>query len=80
MGNNNSFFSNASSFFDKIMKQNYISKSEILQLKKQFKQLKNQDERYNNLFNRITRIGNTAKGKNTPTILAKVYEDFKEEA
>jgi len=74
---NNSFLKNASLYFDKIMKQKYISKSDVLQLKNQFKQLKQHDASYNNLLNRITRIANNAKGKNTPDILQDSYEDFK---
>lgn len=77
MAKENSFLNNASSFFDKIMKQTYISKSEILSLKKKLKVLKEADASYTNLFNRVTNIGNKAKGKNTPDILIKEYEDFK---
>jgi len=77
MAKENSFLNNASLFFDKIMKQTYISKSEILSLKKKLKVLKEADDSYTNLFNRITNIGNKAGGKNSPNILTKEYEDFK---
>lgn len=75
---NNSFLDTASSYFDKIMKQKFISKAEILALKQKLKVLKEESasNTYNNILNRITRISNNATGKNLPEILQKVYDDF----
>ncbi|MCX6823951.1 MAG: hypothetical protein NT085_02395 [candidate division SR1 bacterium] len=72
----NSFLDNTVSFFDKIMKQTYITKKEIIQLKRQFDHLKEQDDIYKSLFNKVTNIANRAKGKNEPKILQDVYETF----
>ncbi|MEI6119334.1 MAG: hypothetical protein WCP92_09410 [bacterium] len=72
----NSFLDNTVSFFDKIMKQTYIAKTEIIQLKRQFGHLKEQDDTYKGLFNKVTNIANKAKGKNAPAILQDVYETF----
>ena len=72
----NSFLDNTVSFFDKIMKQTYIAKTEIIQLKRQFGHLKTQDDTYKSLFNKVTNIANRAKGKNDPEILQDVYETF----
>jgi len=77
---NNSFLGAASSYFDKIMKQKFISKAEILSLKQKFKTLKEADvttTKYNNILNRVTRISDKAIGKNNPAILQNVYADFK---
>lgn len=77
---NNSFLGAASSYFDKIMKQKFISKAEILSLKQKLKTLKEADvttTKYNNILNRVTNITNKATGKNSPEILQKVYTDFK---
>jgi hypothetical protein len=91
MGNNNSFLNNASSFFDKLMKQTYVKKTQLIQLKRQLKQLaeieknhfaligknpKKEELSYNKLYNRITNIGDRAKGENSPTILKQTYIDF----
>jgi len=75
---NNLFLANASSYFDKIMRQKYIAKSDVITLKRQFKQLKTQDAQYKTLFNKITGIANKAKGKNTSEILQEVYDDFRD--
>lgn len=73
----NSFLNNTITFFDKLMKKRYVSKSEILDLKKKFKVMKeNGMIEYNNLLNRITNISNKAPGKNEPTLLQDVYYDF----
>jgi len=72
----NSFLDNTVSFFDKIMKQTYIAKTEIIQLKRQLGHLKEQDDRYKSLFNKVTNIANKAKGKNDPEILQDVYTTF----
>jgi len=74
---NNSFLENTVSYFDKIMKQKYIEKTNVLQLKNQFRQLKQYDPSYKNLFNRVTTLANNAKGNNKPDILQNLYEDFK---
>ena len=75
---NNAFLKNATDYFNKIMEQKYIAKSDVLQLKNQFKQLKKQDKKYNSFFNKVTNIANNAKGKNEPKILQEVYKEFKE--
>lgn len=73
----NSFLNNTVTFFDKLMKQKYVSKSELLDLKKKFKTMKdNGMTEYNNLLNRITNISNKAPGKNEPTLLQDLYDDF----
>ncbi len=79
MAKTNSFLNNASSFFDKLMKQTYISKSEILALKKMLKKLSESDESYKKLFNRITTISNRSVGKNEANILTEFYETFQKE-
>ncbi|MEI7558420.1 MAG: hypothetical protein WCJ45_06590 [bacterium] len=73
---NNSFLRNASSYFTKLMQQQYIAKSEIIKLKRQFTTLRIQHPGYNALSNRITNIANKAKGKNTVDILQDAYNDF----
>lgn len=72
----NSFFTNAKDYFDKIMKKTYVTKPELITLKGQFKRLKEQDPSYTNIFNQTTRIANSAKGNNPVTILTKTYTDF----
>lgn len=74
----NSHVENASSYFKKLMKQKYISKSEILSLKKKFKVLKENSSTtlYNNMLNRITRVSEKAIGKNSPEILQEIFDDF----
>lgn len=77
---NNSFLDATSSYFDKIMKQKFISKSDILSLKQKFKTLKKSDittTKYNNILNRVTRISDKAIGKNNPEVLQNVYIEFK---
>jgi len=76
---NNSFLNNASSYLKKITRQTYISKAEILSLKKMMKKLAEADESYKTLFNRITTISNRALGKNEAHILAEFYETFQAE-
>lgn len=76
---NNSFLHNASSYFDKMMKQTYVSKSEILSLKKKLKVVKDSGTiTYNNILNRVTAVSRKANGKNSPEILRKIYDEFKE--
>jgi len=78
MGKDNSFLSNASSYFGKLMKETYISKSDILSLKKKLKVMKDNGMiEYNPILNKITNISNKATGKQTPELLQGVYEDFK---
>lgn len=73
----NSFLKNAVTFFDRLMKQSYVSKSQLLDLKKKFKTMKeNGMTEYNTLLNRITNISNKVPGKNDPEILREVYDDF----
>lgn len=74
----NSFIDNASSYFDTLMTKKYIKKSEIISLKQKLKALKKESasSTYNNILNRITNIANNANGKNLPSILKKVYDDF----
>lgn len=43
MGNNNSFFDNASSYITKITGQTFVEKTELLQLKQHLRTLKDQD-------------------------------------
>jgi len=76
MGKDNSFLGNASTYFDKIMKQTYVSNSDILSLKKKLKVLKESDESYKPIFNKVLHISEKSKGKNEPKILKKAYEDF----
>jgi hypothetical protein len=80
MGKDNSFFHNASSYFDKLMNQTYVSKSEILSLKKKLKVLKESGSStsYNNILNRVTGLSAKAKGKNPVELLKEVYDDFKQ--
>ena len=78
MGKDNSFLNNTTLYFDKLMKQTYISKSDILSLKKKFKTMKDIGmTEYNSIFNKITKIGNKATGKQTPELLQSVYAEFK---
>lgn len=78
MGKDNSFLSNTLSYFDKLMKETYISKSDILRLKKQFKVMKDNGMiEYNPILNKVTTISNKATGKQTPELLQGVYEQFK---
>jgi hypothetical protein len=78
MGKDNSFLQNASSYFDKLMGQKYVSKSEILSLKKRLKVLKESGSStsYNNILNRVTGLSIKAKGKNPIELLKEVYTDF----
>lgn len=80
MSKDNSFFHNASSYFDKLMTQTYVSKSEILSLKKKLKVLKESglSRSYNNILNRVTGLSTKAKGKNPVELLKEVYDDFKQ--
>jgi hypothetical protein len=79
MKTNNSFFDNAATFLAKIMKQTYISKSELLSLKKMMQKLAESDPSYHTLSNRITTISNRAQGKNEANILTEFYERFQAE-
>ena len=78
MGTDNSFLGNASTYFDKIMKQTYVSNSEILSLKKKLKVLKESDESYKPIFNKVLHVSEKSKGKNEPSILKEAYDFFKE--
>lgn len=76
---NNSFLQNASLYFDKLMKQKYICKSDVLSLKQKLKVLKESnldDDTYNNILNRVTRISDKATRRDSPDILREVYADF----
>lgn len=81
MANKNSFLDNAVSYFDKIMEQKYISKAEILALKKILHNLAEDDESYKKLYNRITTISNAKhiKGKNEANVLQEFYKEFQAE-
>ena len=63
------------------MKQKYISKAEILSLKKMMRKLAKSDESYKQLYNRITTISNSNRviGKNDASILTEFYERFQKE-
>jgi hypothetical protein len=76
MGNNN-FLSNPINYLEKLTKQTYVKKSEILSLKKMMKKLYDLDESYRKLYRRITTISNSANGKNDSTILSEFYENIK---
>jgi hypothetical protein len=73
---NNSFLPNTVLYFNKLMQQTYVEKSEIIRLKRKFKDLEEFDPTYHKLFNKVTRIANKAKGKNEPSILKTAYETF----
>lgn len=75
MGNND-FTKNAKEYLEKLTKQKYISKIEILSLKKMMRKLSEYDGSYKKLFNRITTISNRAKGKNESNILTEFYGEF----
>lgn len=81
MSKENSFLKNVSSFLNKIMKQKYISKAEILSLKKMMRKLSESDNNYKQLSNRITTISNSNRviGKNEANVLQEFYEKFQAE-
>ncbi len=81
MANKNSFLDNAVSYFDQIMQQEYISKSEIISLKKKLHKLSDSDESYKKLYRRITTISNAKRitGKNEANVLQEFYEEFQVE-
>ncbi len=75
---NNSFLENTVLYFNKLMQKNYVEKSEIINLKRKFKDLEEFDPTYHKIFNKITRITNKAKGKNKVEILQETYDVFQE--
>lgn len=78
MANENSFLKNTSLYIQKLTKQTYVEKTELLQLKNHLRKLQEQEPKYKPLLNKVTRIANGAKGKNPVTILNGIADDFKE--
>ncbi|MFA6255622.1 MAG: hypothetical protein WC606_00425 [Candidatus Absconditabacterales bacterium] len=82
MATTNSFEKNAKKYFEKLMRRKFIEKRDLLSLKSKFKELKDSGNcpnffnEGNNMLNKITRIANNAKGKNSIEIVQKAYEDF----
>ncbi|MEI6774348.1 MAG: hypothetical protein WCL18_06250 [bacterium] len=51
-------------------------KTDLLQLKNHLRNLKAQEPKYRELFNKVTRIANKAKGKNPVAMLNGISETF----
>lgn len=70
--------SNASSYFDMIMKETAVNKESLLLLTGKFEVLKKRHEKkYASVCDSIVAVTNRAQNKNSITILNRVYADFK---